>query len=395
MTLGISLWIILTYIIIKAKSENKANIVFLYILVFFAILETHVIAALIAVVTVAGLFLGNLLCNAANGKKLLINKYFYSVILFSVLMLFHWIYISRFINYIHDAINIEKLFNNYAHIIIIPGLNLKNIILYIDMIPQYLIYSLFVLGLLWVCNKQQMAEKRFVYSFSAGLLACVAIVTSLTNNVSLVPYRWSIYEYILIIPICIMGLIKFRKLNIWSMTFIFLISIIYIGLNVIGPVANNGTGLYYPNGYINTGGLNYAELDAANWSYYHLTDKMNSYGTTKDIAFGMIVDSKSPLSKMKGLIITDESYSFYLGRYLGVACMDITPITNDIVKQSDGNLILLRTYILNHDSYGYDMIINNQYIQGIMHPRPNLKKQIEGNELNEIYDSSYVWAYEA
>jgi hypothetical protein len=122
---------------------------------------------------------------------------------------------------------------------------------------------------------------------------------------------------------------------------------------------------------------------------------MNSYGN-KGIAFnGIIEDKDSSLLKKPGYIITDMPYSGYIARYLGVACVEISPIENEIKQQSNGNMILLRSYILNHYSLGLITEIKNKYYQGMVPPRPNLKNQIDENQLNEIYDSSYVWAYKA
>ncbi len=392
MTLGVSLWIMFMYLVLKSRETGTLKFFILTIFCFIGILLTHIIATFVSLIFVSVMCLSSVFYNFINDNdNVSKNKYLTITLLIFSVMLFYWIYISGFINYLRIGLNLDSFMKNNM-VVVHGGLIVTSLDNILSNLPQLIYYMLFCASALWILSKKHFNEKYFIYGFGSGLFLLFMFAVYMINDTSLLSYRWSIFLFCLLSPLCAWVLTKFKQYNLYGVILAGLIFAAYAGFSLTGPDANYGTGLYYPYGYTNYGGLSMAETSAANWTVNHMPFILKTY-QVPGASSGIISNVKSPLYRSPGIVITDASYTFYIGRYLGVVCAEISPIATNNFFTNYRGIILLRSYLLDHNAYGYIKTVGDNYIFGITYPRPNLQSELNADKLEEVYDSGYVWAY--
>ena len=214
MSVGIAIYAILIYLILKRNEKHRLLYTALLILFLFIILWTHTVSSFIALISVISLYVGSFVYSGiyekGKCKELVVSLTL--CMLFIVLLVFHWMDPSYpFIESITRGL-VNSL-TNEAEFLGREIETLPTVAERLDTIPKilnllgFLIYIfLGILGTLYCLSKKYADKTKFSLIFMLIVLFFVFFAFPLFGIHNIIPYRWPAFIYVIFVLFVAIGL---------------------------------------------------------------------------------------------------------------------------------------------------------------------------------------------
>jgi hypothetical protein len=269
MSMGITFFSIIGYLIIKNHKEEslKVNILVIFFLVISIL--THTIATIICLLLLLSFLIGKYLYKFLENKN--INKItvtFTLTCLFGILMIAYWMWLSGYFGYVIESIKyaFQVVQGEYGP----STIQVERINFYESLFGniEYLIIMLllFLGGLVWLNKKNRTLERYYLFSF-VSIVYLILFIVGKTGYDAILPDRWMPFLYIFLsIFICFAFIELSTKLKISGK--IVTISIIFIlsFIMIISNIANVETPLYKSTSRF---ALEKSEMNSADFIYHN------------------------------------------------------------------------------------------------------------------------------
>jgi len=247
MTFGIALYTMLIYGVIK-KEEKSLHISIFLTTIIFAIVWTHTVSSFISFLSIISLYMGSLVYSILY-KREIFNKFFVGFnycILFSVILLVHWIdpqypFFEMVTRGLIASLSNEASFLG-SIVVSTYGDTLDSIL----NILGFLIYIFFgAIGSLYFLSREHANIKTVSLISMLVVLFFVFLVFPVMGIRNIVPYRWPAFIYVSLVMFVSTGLfivLKVFKRNTYRCMFI----IIVIFMSSFFMITNFATNLDSP-----------------------------------------------------------------------------------------------------------------------------------------------------
>jgi hypothetical protein len=247
MSMGITFFSIIGYLIIKNHKEESLKIIILVIFFLVISILTHTIVATICLLLLFSFLIGKYLYKFLENKDIKkITVTFTLTCLFGILMIAYWMWVSGYFGYVIESIKyaFQVAQGEYGP----PTMQVERINFYKALFEniEYLVIMLllFLSGLIWLNKKNRTLERYYLFSF-VSIVYLILFIVEKTRYDAILPDRWMPFLYIFLsIFICFTLTELSAKLKISGK--IVTISIIFIlsFTMIISNVANVEAPLY-------------------------------------------------------------------------------------------------------------------------------------------------------
>ena len=213
MSMGITIFAIVCYLIIKNYKEQSIKLTILLIVFLITAILNHTIVPVICLFLIFSFIIGKYLYRFIENKKTDKDKASITLTLFfGVSLLGYWMWVSGFIGYIAESIKFA--FQVAEGEYIKPSSSLEKINIFesfFENIQFYLIIFLLVFGVLVWLNKKNRTYERYQILVFAGAIYLLLAVVNITGYDALLPDRWEPFLFIFLAIIICFSLIEFSK----------------------------------------------------------------------------------------------------------------------------------------------------------------------------------------
>jgi hypothetical protein len=247
MSMGITFFSIIGYLIIKNHKEESLKINILVIFFLVISILTHTIVTTVCLLLLLSFLIGKYLYKFLENKN--INKItvtFTLTCLFGILMIAYWMWVSGYLGYVIESIKFafQVAQGEYGP----PAIHAERINFYESLFGNIedllIMLLLFLGGLVWLNKKNRTLERYYLFSF-VSIVYLILFIVENTGYDAILPDRWRPFLYIFLsIFICFPLIELSTKLKILGK--IVTISIIFIlsFIMIISNVANIEAPLY-------------------------------------------------------------------------------------------------------------------------------------------------------
>jgi hypothetical protein len=382
---------VILYLLFKSASNTthrKIAVKSLVLLFLSVLVITHTLSSAIMIFVLVFLHFGGEIYNKKLNLNHNINPITSAIILLAfIITIGYWSYVSGFVsNIIHVLKSAIEIDVTYAIANQVSYLN-SGIYRFFDLAEERLWIFFFITGFLY-SSKEGFRTQHFLLSFAGGFLAFSIFWMILGQSISLLPYRFYIFAYLLISFAFSVGILYFINIpkNKYSKITLFILIIILFSISSIaGPTANRIA--LYSNDDSLSNGFTQSEISAGDWFIQMYAQyNINNFPQGSSRYIGNLVD---PLSESQ-MIGTDLYYTGYLTRYNMIPTTDFFPV---IKGGNDNKLdsLIIRKKVLENSFLALAKYnpSESRYSEMIVEPQGDLATTFsEFSTFNKVYDSN-------
>jgi len=269
MSMGITFFSIIGYLIIKNHMEGSLKINILVIFFLVISILNHTVVTVVCFLLILSFLIGKYLYKFLENKNITkITVTFTLTCLFGILMIAYWMWISGYLGYVIESIKyaFQVAQGEYG----LPTMHVERINFYESLFGniEYLVIMLllFLGGLVWLNKKNRTLERYYLFSF-ISIIYLILFIVEKTGYDAILPDRWMPFLYIFLsIFICFTLIELSTKLKISGK--IVTISIIFIlsFTMIISNTANVEAPLYKST---SRSALEKSEMNSADFIYHN------------------------------------------------------------------------------------------------------------------------------
>ena len=250
MTFGIAIYTIIIYLILKTNERHQELFTSLLVLFIFVIIWTHTVSGFIALISVICLYLGSFVYHAIYWDKNKHKSLVFSLklcVLFTVLLLFHWVdpnypFFESITRGLINSLSAEAEFLGR-----IPSITQQHWESLLNILG-FLIFIFFgIIGSLYCLSRKYADKTKVSLIFMLIVLYFVFFVFPVMGMRNIVPYRWPAFIYVsfvLFVGIGLTGLLCMLKSKRQKIIFGFFVLFITSFFMVTTDVADVDSPIY-------------------------------------------------------------------------------------------------------------------------------------------------------